>query len=155
MNNGLNQGSVISMRAVDQKQDYQLESPNDQLSWKSDPALDGPAVPSPAAMALSPARFNTVLPRSLAAIFTHVRTCMLRLYRPCYERDRPGYEHHAPVMGITSLLQVSRRVTSLWRVGTTNNTHAEHFILWLSERRKVHKHDYQTSLGYEASIERC
>ena len=27
MNNGLNQGSVISMRAVDQKQDYQLEWP--------------------------------------------------------------------------------------------------------------------------------
>ena len=28
MNNGLNQESVISMRAVDQKQDYQLEWPN-------------------------------------------------------------------------------------------------------------------------------
>ena len=37
---------------------------------------------------LSPTRFNRVLSRSLATIFTHVQLCYERNW-PCYQRDQP------------------------------------------------------------------
>ena len=81
--------------------------------------------------ALSPTCSNSVLSRSLAVIFTHVQTCY-ECNWPCYKRDHPWYEHHAPVTSVTPLL---RAWPLMCHMVTQNSTCAVPFILWLPSNK--------------------